>query len=179
MSFFVSQPFTTPPDQYQTPSQQRVYELLAQHNIAFVRVDTDDGSTMEACAHIARALGCPVVKTIFLCNRQQTRFYLYVTDADRPFVTRDFCAALSIPRVSFAQPDLLWSKLGTRVGATTALSLFNDTDQTVTLVLDRAVAERPLFACTDATNTSFLRLPTSALLDSYLPRVGHAPLIID
>ena len=30
-----------------------------------------------------------IVKTIFVCNRQQTEFYLYVTSHDKPFVTRD------------------------------------------------------------------------------------------
>lgn len=179
MSFFVSKPVNSAPEQFQTPSQQRIYELLAELHIPFSRVDTDDGSTMEDCEFISQGLGCPVVKTIFLCNRQQTRFYLYVTAGDKPFVTRDFCGSLGISRVSFAPTDLLWEKLGTRIGATTALSLFNDPSGTITLVLDRAIVSRPMYACTDGTTTCFLKLPTADLLEKYLTHIGHSPQVID
>ena len=41
----------------------------------FERVDTDEAVTMEDCASINRKLQMDMVKTLFLCNRQQTSFY--------------------------------------------------------------------------------------------------------
>lgn len=63
--------------------------------IPFERVDTDPGITMEDCQHIDAKIGVHIMKTVFLCNRQQTEFWLYVTSDDKPFVTREFCGALA------------------------------------------------------------------------------------
>ena len=168
-AFYVSEPISTPPPQFGTKLQQLVYETLAAKSIPFSRVDTDPGITMEDCQHIDAKIGIHIVKTIFLCNRQQTEFYLYVTSDDKPFVTRDFCAAMGgIPRVSFASAEKLWELTGVRVGATTILSAILPQAAGVHLVMDRAVAEGPFYACTDGTATCFLKLKTSDLLERFL-----------
>ena len=167
--FKVSDPMTTPPPVFSTELQQIVYERFARLGIPFERVDTDPGLTMEDCQHIDAKIGVRIVKTIFLCNRQQTEFYLYVTTDDKPFVTRDFCGALGIPRVSFASAEHLWALTGVAVGATTILSAVLPQAADVHLVMDRAVAAAPWFACTDGTPTYFVKLRTADLLTRYLP----------
>ena len=137
--FKVSDILTTPPPAYATELQQKVYETLTALSIPFERVDTDPGLTMEDCQHIDAKIGVRIVKTIFLCNRQQTEFYLYVTTDDKPFVTREFCSAAILPQA-----------------------------EGVHLVMDRGVAEAPFYACTDGTATCFLKLRTSDLLERFL-----------
>ncbi len=166
--FYVSEPMSTPPSSPSTPLQKLVYETFARMDIPFTRVDTDPGITMEDCAHISRRIGVDIVKTVFLCNRQQTAFYLYVMPAGKPFVTRDFCTALGIPRVSFASADKLLELTGAAPGATTVLSGVFPAASGVHLVIDRAVADAPEFACTDGTPTCFVRLSTRDLLEKYL-----------
>jgi Ala-tRNA(Pro) deacylase len=166
--FKVSDPITTPPPVFATVLQQLVYETFARLEILFERVDTDPGLTMEDCQHIDAKIGVRIVKTLFLCNRQQTEFYLYVTTDDKPFVTREFCSALGISRVSFAPADKLWELTGVEVGATTILSAILPQAAPVHLVMDGAVAESPWFACTDGTPTCFVKLRTRDLLDKYL-----------
>ena len=168
LGFYVSEPFTTPPSTFETPLQRLIYETFVSAGIPFTRVDTDPGITMEDCAHISARIGVQIVKTIFLCNRQQTEFYLYVTSHDKPFVTRDFCSALGIPRVSFASSELLWELTGVRVGATTILSAVWPAAAGVHLVMDAAIASSEWFACTDGTPTCFVTLQTRDLLDKYL-----------
>ncbi len=166
--FKVSDIITTPPAAFSTELQRQVYAAFAQRGIPFGRVDTDPGLTMEDCQHIDAKIGVRIVKTIFVCNRQQTEFYLYVTTDDKPFVTRDFCGALGIPRVSFASAEKLWELTGVEVGATTILSAILPQAAGVHLVMDRAVAESEWFACTDGTATCFVKLRTRDLLDKYL-----------
>lgn len=166
--FKVSELMTTPPAEFSSELQRKVYESFAALGIPFGRVDTDPGITMEDCKNISAKIGVPIVKTIFLCNRQQTEFYLYVTTDDKPFVTREFCAALGIPRVSFASPELLWEKTGVLVGATTILSAVLPSAEGVHLVMDSVVAESEWFACTDGTATCFVKIKTRDLLDKYL-----------
>ena len=168
LGFYVSEPFTTPPTRFETPLQRLIYETFALAGIPFSRVDTDPGITMEDCAHISARIGVQIVKTIFLCNRQQTEFYLYVTSHDKPFVTRDFCSALGIPRVSFASADKLWELTGVRVGATTILSGVWPAASGVHLVMDASIGRAEWFACTDGTPTCFVKLRTRDLLDRYL-----------
>lgn len=168
LGFYVSEPFTTPPSTFETPLQRLVYETFASAEIPFKRVDTDPGITMEDCAHISARIGVDIVKTIFLCNRQQTEFYLYVTSHDKPFVTREFCSALGIPRVSFASSERLWELTGVRVGATTILSAVWPACSGVHLVMDASIASSEWFACTDGTPTCFVTLQTRDLLDKYL-----------
>ena len=175
--FKVSDILTTPPSAYATELQQKVYETLTALDIPFERVDTDPGLTMEDCQHIDAKIGVRIVKTIFLCNRQQTEFYLYVTTDDKPFVTREFCSALGIPRVSFASAEKLWELTGVEVGATTILSAILPQAAGVHLVMDRRVIESEWFACTDGTATCFVKIRTRDLLDKYL--AGREVRIID
>ena len=167
-TFHVSDIITTPPQTFSSPLQQKVYETFAAKGIPFERVDTDPGITMEDCQHIDAKIGVRIVKTIFLCNRQQTEFYLYVTTDYKPFVTRDFCGALGIPRVSFASAEKLWELTGVLVGATTILSAILPSAQSVHLVMDKSVRESEWFACTDGTATCFVKIKTADLLDKYL-----------
>ena len=176
--FKVSDILTTPPPAYSSELQRKVYETFSVLGIPFGRVDTDPGITMEDCRHIDAKIGVRIVKTIFLCNRQQTAFYLYVTTDDKPFVTRDFCGALGIPRVSFAPADKLWELTGVRVGATTLLSAILPSAADVRLVMDRSVAESEWFACTDGTATCFVKILTRDLLEKYLPAAGRSVTLI-
>lgn len=171
--FKVSDIITTPPQEFGSELQRAVYATFASLGIPYERVDTDPGLTMEDCQHIDAKIGVRIVKTIFLCNRQQTEFYLYVTTDDKPFVTREFCGALGIPRVSFASADKLWELTGVQVGATTILSAILPQSAGVHLVMDRSVAEGEWFACTDGTATCFVKIRTKDLLEKYLPASGH------
>lgn len=177
--FHVSDIITTPPAEFASPLQRKVYETFAALGIPFGRVDTDPGLTMEDCRHIDAKIGLRIVKTVFLCNRQQTEFRLYVTPDDKPFVTRDFCAALGgIPRVSFAPADKLQALTGVQVGATTILSCILPECAPVLLVMDREIAESEWFACTDGTPTCFVKIRTKDLLDKYIPHSGHHLTVI-
>lgn len=176
--FFVSERMTTAPQSFRTDLQKKVYETLERLEIPFERVDTDPGITMEDCLNINDGLGGRIVKSIFLCNRQQTVFYLYVTRDDKPFVTKDFGHSLSIPRVSFASAEKLLEIAGTEHGATTVLSACLDSAKDVNFVIDREVLEGDTFCCTDGTPTCFIKLNTADLLDKFLPACGHTPTII-
>ena len=177
--FKVSDIIFTPPPEYASPLQKKVYGAFSALGIPFERVDTDPGLTMEDCQHIDEKIGVRIVKTVFLCNRQQTEFYLYVTTDDKPFVTRDFCASLGgIPRVSFAPAEKLREMTGVEVGATTILSAILPECATVHLVMDREVSESEWFACTDGTATCFVKIRTRDLLTKIIPKSGHQLTLI-
>ena len=177
--FYVSEVKTKAPENFQSELQQKIYETFAGLDIHFERVDNDPAITMEDCVLINERLDMKTVKTLFLCNRQQTNFYLFVTLDGKPFVTKDFSAALGISRVSFATEELLFSMLGTKIGATTVLSSIVDTENKVRIVFDKEVLENEWYGCTDGTTTSYMKLKTSDVLEKYLPFTKHEITVIE
>lgn len=175
----VSEPYASAPAEYRNDLHRQVYETLEKLSIPYFRVDTDEAITMDDCIAIADKLNTPVVKTLLLCNRQQTNFYLFVTTSDKPFSTKNFSRAMEISRVSFASPEQLESMLGTKVGSASVLSLLHDSENRVQLVIDRQVLIAPWFGCSDTTTTGYMKLLTDALLQVFLPYVDHTPIFID
>lgn len=176
--FYVSEIRREAPEQFVNGLQRQVYSAFAELGITFERVDTDPGITMEDCKNIDKGIGGRIVKTIFLCNRQHTIFYIYVTSADKPFVTKDFGHALGIPRVSFASEEQLKAIVGTEHGASTILSACLDSAKEVNFVIDKEITDSPTFCCTDGTATCFVKISTSDLLEKYLPHFGISPRVI-
>ena len=175
----VSQVKKTPPEVLKTPLQARVYQTLAELHISFERVDTEEAITMEDCMAIDDKLQVKTVKTLFLCNRQQTAFYLLVTRGDKPFRSKDFSAALGIPRVSFAPAALLETMLGTQIGATTIYSVLLDPNGRVQVVLDQEVLDEEFYGCSDGTTTSYMKVRTQDIYRKFLPFARHTPTAIE
>lgn len=97
---------TERPEKCETELRQKVYDTLDKMGIHYERVDTDEVITMDDCAAVNEKLHMDMVKTLFVCNRQQTEFYLFITKGDKPFRSKEFSGALGISRVSFA----LWRR---------------------------------------------------------------------
>lgn len=169
----VSQPMTTVPEHFSTPLQELVYRTLTRLSIPFQRVENDPAITMEDCQAIDDRLQMQTVKTLFLCNRQQTAFYLFVTPGDKPFRTKDFSSALGVSRVSFATPEQLEQMMGTIVGSATVFSLLLPTARDVRVVFDRSLESSEWYGCTDGTTTGYMKLRTRDVIDRLLPYTAH------
>lgn len=175
----VSLPTSLPPTVFSTPLQQRVYETLSLLDIPFLRVNNSPAITMEDCRLIDERLQVQTVKTLFLCNRQQTRYYLFVTPGDKPFCTKDFSHAIGVSRLSFAPKEQLLPQLGTELGATTMFSVLLDSAGDVPLYFDRQALQTEWYGCTDGTTTSYLKVRTDQLIQRFLPHAGRALQVVD
>ena len=175
----VSKPYSAAPAAFHSELQRAVYEALDRLHIPFLRVDTDEAITMEDCAAIDAALDMHTVKTLFLCNRKQTEFYLFVTPGDKPFRSKDFSAAMGIARVSFAPAETLLTMMGTKVGAATVFSALLPSARDVHFVFDRAVLADPDYGCSDGTTTGYMKVDTARITGDFLPSTGHSLTVID
>ncbi|MDT2760435.1 prolyl-tRNA synthetase associated domain-containing protein [Enterococcus xiangfangensis] len=176
---FVSEIVTSVPTVYSTPLQEKIYQVLQELEIAFQRVATDEVITMEDCQQINERLEMEMVKTLFLCNRQKTNFYLFVTRGDKAFKSKDFSQALEISRVSFASLEQMTEMLGTKIGAATIFSTLLKEASNVQLVLDQDVCEQDYYGCSDGTTTGYLKLRTADILQKFLPYTKCQPKIIE
>lgn len=177
--FYVSEIQTTAPDHFKTTLQKLVYETLHRLHIPFARVDTDEAITMEDCVQINVRLDMKMVKTLFLCNRQHTCFYLFITCGDKPFRSKEFSSALGVSRVSFAPAEAMEAMLGTKIGAATVFSALLDTANEVQIVFDRDVLAEEWYGCSDGTTTGYMKIRTEQVLHDVLRAAGHTPKIIE
>lgn len=123
------------------PRELACYDLLDQLGISYDRVDHEAADTIADCVAIEAYLGAPICKNLVLCNRQKTAFYLLLMDGQKPFRTKELSAQIGSSRLSFAPPEEMERLLGVTPGSATILSLMNDKDHQVRLILDKSVAD--------------------------------------
>lgn len=175
----VSEIQTERPEQYKTPLQEKVYQALEALEISYERVDTDEVITMEDCIAVNEKLHMKMVKTLFLCNRQKTNYYLFITCGDKPFRARDFSNALGVSRVSFAPVEQMEEILGTRIGAATVFSSLLDSAKNVKIVFDKEVLSEEYYGCSDGTTTGYMKVRTEDIRDKFLRYAECVPAVIE
>ena len=160
----VSEIKNTAPTQFKNILQKKVFETLNKLQMPYERVGTDEVITMEDCAAVNEKLNMKMVKTLFLCNRQQTEFYLFITCGNKPFRSKDFSKALGVARVSFAPAELMETILGTKIGAATIFSILSDKAKDVKVVFDKDVLTEEYYGCSDGTTTGYMKIKTQNII---------------
>ena len=147
--------------------------------VSYGRIDHEPAMTMEICQEIDRSLQAVICKNLFLCNRQQTAFYLLMIPGDKPFKTKDLSAQIGSSRLSFGSAEKMQEYLHITPGSVSVMGLMNDTEHAVTLLIDKDVLTHEYFGCHPCVNTSSLRLLTKDLTDVILPALGHTPRLVE
>lgn len=152
----------------------RTYDLLERLGITYERVDHEAAMTMEVCQEIDEILQATICKNLFLCNRQETAFYLLMMPDDKPFRTKDLSAQIGSARLSFAKPEYMEQFLDITPGSVSVMGLMNDKEKRVQLLIDEDVLNSEYVGCHPCINTSSIRLLTRDLVDKVIPAMEHA-----
>ncbi len=158
----------------------RTYAFLDSLGISFDRTDHPDepATSMEVCAEVDAILDVHICKNLFLCNRQETDFYLLVMPGDKPFKTKEISHQLGISRLSFAKECYMEQYLDLHPGSVSVLGLINDKDHRVTLLLDEDIQKEEMFGCHPCMNTSSIRFQTRDLFEKILPALHVQPVLV-
>lgn len=151
----------------------RTYDFLDSLGIEYKRVDHEEAMTMEVCREIDEALQATICKNLFLCNRQETDFYLLMMPGDKKFKTKDLSKELGVARLSFANEGYMEEFLDITPGSVSVLGLMNDVDKRVRLVIDEEVLQGTEVGCHPCINTSSLKFATSELVEKIIPAMNH------
>ena len=159
----------------------RVYDFLDNLGIEYQRIDHEAAMTMEACEEIDRVLGddTTICKNLFLCNRQETNFYLLLMPGNKSFKTKDLSAQIHSARLSFAKPEYMEEYLDITPGSVSVLGLMNDSEKKVQLLIDEDIMKEPYFGCHPCINTSSLKFTTEDLTTKIIPALGHDPITVN
>ena len=155
-----------------------VYDRLDRLGIAYERADHEAVMTMEGCQEIDSLLGVSMCKNLFLCNRQETDFYLLLIPGDKPFKTKYLSAQIGSSRLSFAKPEYMEKYLDITPGSVSIMGLMNDHEKKVQLLIDEDVLKDEYFGCHPCINTSSLKIRTKDLVEKIIPAMGHDPKIV-
>ena len=151
----------------------RTYDLLDRLGVAYERIDHEAAMTMEVCEEIDEVLQATICKNLFLCNRQETSFYLLMIPGSKVFHTKDLSAQIGSARLSFAKPEYMEKFLDITPGSVSVLGLMNDTEHQVQLLIDEDVLGGEYIGCHPCINTSSIRFQTEDLIQKILPAVEH------
>ena len=151
----------------------RTYDFLDSLGVEYERVDHEPAMTMEVCQEIDKTLRAVICKNLFLCNRQETAFYLLMIPDTKVFHTKDLSAQIGSARLSFAKPAYMERFLDITPGSVSVLGLMNDTEHKVQLLIDEDVLHSEYVGCHPCINTSSLRLRTKDLVEKIIPAMEH------
>ncbi len=157
--------------------ERKVYDLLDTLNIEYERIDHAPVMTMEACEEIEKALGAPICKNLFLCNRRKTDFYLLMIPADKSFHTKELAAQIG-KRFSFAGEIFMEKYMNLASGSVSIMGLINDTENHVRLLVDEDILKSEYLGCHPCVNTSSLKLRTADVFGIFLREIHHDKTIV-
>ena len=154
----------------------RVYDFLDALGIEYQRVDHEAAMTIDACEEIDRTLEISICKNLFLCNRQETSFYLLMMPGDKKFKTKDLSAQINSARLSFGKPEYMEEFLDITPGSLSVLGLMNDREQRVQLLIDEDILKDPYIGCHPCINTSSLKIRTQDMMEKIIAEMKHSPM---
>jgi len=157
----------------------RCYELLDSLGIEYTRADHAPADNMALCEDIDRVLGAEICKNLFLCNKQQTTFYLLMMPGEKPFKTKLLSKQIGSSRLSFATAEHMEQLLDITPGSVSVLGLMNDKECRVRLLVDSDILKGEFVGCHPCTNTSSLRLRTADVFGPLLSAMGHSSTTVD
>ena len=169
----ISEIRTAAPAEGRAAVELETFALLDRLRIPYAWVAHETADTIADCDVVSEVLGISICKNLFLCNRQETAFYLLMIPDTKVFHTKDLSAQIHSARLSFAKPEYMEKFLDITPGSVSVLGLMNDTENHVQLLIDEDVLNSEYVGCHPCINTSSLRLRTKDLVETILPAIRH------
>lgn len=172
--------YKTKPDKTnRSQIEMNTYDLLDKLGIPYYRLDHDETPSIEGSYEVEKLLEIEIAKNLFLCNSQQTSFYLLMMPGRKKFRTKDLSKQINSSRLSFAEAEEMEKYLKIKPGSVSVLGLMNDESNYVQLLIDKDILHGEYIGCHPCVNTSSLKIRTADLLTRFLPFIGHEPIVVE
>jgi Ala-tRNA(Pro) deacylase len=154
-----------------------LFALLARLGIAIATVEHPPLFSVEESRLLRGEIPGAHTKNLFLVDRKDRLFLLSADESaaiDLKHLHRKIGAS---GRLSFGKAEEMRTALGVEPGAVTPFAAMNDSENRVSVVIDRALLAREPLNFHPLVNTRTTRIAAADLL-RFLEAVGHAPQII-
>ena len=156
----------------------RTYDFLDALQVPYQRIDHETLMTIEACKDVDKVLDAVICKNLFLCNRQETNFYLLLLPGDKKFKTKEVSSQLGVARLSFGNETYMEKFLDITPGSVSILGLMNDKENHVQLLIDEDLLKEPYIGCHPCINTSSLKINMKDMMEKIIPAMKHEPIFV-
>lgn len=116
-------------------------------------------------------------RNLFLRDKKENMF-LVTLRHDTLIDLKKLSDLLGTGRFSFGSPERLWTYLGVKPGSVTPLSILNDTEGHVQLILEKAMMDTEIVNFHPLDNSMTVGMPPSELM-TILEKQGIKPQIMD
>ena len=161
-------------------NSKEILTALNQMGIPYRLIEHEAKWTIEDCLNTPEldpALAT-MPKNVFLCNRQQTAFYLMLLAPQRAFRTAVVSKLLGVSRLSFAPEEKLPDFLGLEKGAVSPLGLLFDAERRVQLVVDAALLDYERLWFHPGVNTASVEISSRDFMQRFLPGIGREAILV-
>lgn len=154
-------------------------ELLGRLDELGIRTSTVEHEavfTVAESERLERSLPGGHTKNLFLKDAKG-HLFLVVAESHTAVDLKTLHKTLGCARLSFGKADLLMEVLGVPAGSVTALSLINDRDQRVSVVVDAHLMQHDSINCHPLENTATTNIGRNDLI-TFMRACGHDPKVV-
>lgn len=119
-----------------TENEKKVYDALNQLEIPFIRYEHIPVYTIPEIDDLNLKMEGQHCKNLFVRNHNGHVHYLVLVSQEKRADLKDIAAQIGSSRLSFASEERLMKYLGLTPGSVTPLSLLNDEEKKVTVLID-------------------------------------------
>jgi len=160
--------------------RQEILAFLDEQKIPYEYHEHEKAHTIEDCLAMPFITGdVTICRNLFLCNRQQSQFYLLLLRPLTIFRTSIVSKALGSSRLSFAPEDALPKLLHLTSGSVSPLGLFYDKEHRIILAAEKGVLNTQRIAFHPCDNHATILFSQGDFWQRVLPALGVEPVMID
>jgi Ala-tRNA(Pro) deacylase len=157
---------------------QVVYEALKRMGIPYDIVEHPPAlTTEEADSYIVGKEGVRT-KTLFLCNRKRTAFFLVIMDDDKQLDMKKLRGILHEKSISFCSPEKLMEKMSLPPGVVSLFGLLNNPDRDIKVCLDKEMLSEKFMSFHPNDNTKTIFISTEDMY-KFLEELGYEYSIVE
>lgn len=157
---------------------EKVYQKLNELGIAYEVVEHPPALTTEEADRYIEGKEGVRTKTLFLCNKKSTAFYLVIMDDEKRVDMKRLGELLEEKGMKFCSPEKLMLKMGLPPGTVSLFGLLNNVERDIKICLDREILSEEIMTFHPNDNTRTLFLSTEDM-NRFIEAMGYERRIIE
>lgn len=139
-------------------SSEKVFHALKEMSIEYELVNHPAAITTEEADKYIEGKEGVRTKTLFLCNKKKTNFYLVIMDDAKQLDMKKFGEITGEKNIRFASAEKLEEKMDLQPGSVSLFGLLNNAEHDVKIYFDKEMLSEKIvtFLANDNTKTLFI-----------------------
>lgn len=158
--------------------ETELYDMLEANDITYQHFSHPAVYTVEqANQHLQDAPGART-KNLFICDEKKRNYFILWTLGEKRVDFKPFGKALRLRKARFGSPERMLEYLSVEPGAVSVLTLVNDTNRKVGLLIDKDLWKNSHFQCHPLVNTATIVISKQDI-QKFFELTGHAFQLVD